>query len=54
MFEVISAHKTAPIPNLVGDLAKFDPLIQGLLNKDPNQRIQSANEALSILARLKV
>jgi serine/threonine-protein kinase PpkA len=54
VFEVISAHKTAPIPNLVGELAKFDPLIQGLLNKDPNQRIQTANEALSILARLKV
>lgn len=54
VFEVISAHKSAPIPHLMGDLVRFDGLIQGLLNKDPNQRIQSASEALSMLSRLKV
>ncbi len=54
VFEVVCAHKSAPIPKLIGDLEKFDPLIQGLLNKDPNQRIQSAGEALSTLSKLKV
>jgi serine/threonine protein kinase len=54
VFEVINAHKSQAVPTLVGDLAKFDPLIQGLLNKDPNQRIQNANQALSMLSRLKV
>lgn len=54
VFAVINAHKTAPIPHLVGELAQFDTLIQGLLNKDPNQRIQSASEALALLSRLKV
>lgn len=54
VFEVVSAHKTAPIPKLVGDLEKFDLLIQRLLTKDPEQRIQSAAEALSMLSKLKV
>jgi serine/threonine-protein kinase PpkA len=54
VYEVISAHKSQPVPKLVGDLEKFDPLIQGMLNKDPNMRIQSASEALSILSKLKV
>jgi serine/threonine protein kinase len=54
VYEVISAHKSQPVPKLVGELEKFDPLIQGMLNKDPNMRIQSTSEALSILSKLKV
>ena len=54
VFEVINAHKSQPIPKLVGDLEKFDALIQGMLNKDPNLRIQSAGLALSMLSKLKV
>jgi len=54
VFEVINAHKSQPIPKLTGDLEKFDPIIQGLLNKDPNLRVQSAGEALSMLSKLKV
>ncbi|MGE0115345.1 MAG: serine/threonine protein kinase [Steroidobacteraceae bacterium] len=54
VFEVINAHKNTPAPHVVGELARFDPLIQSLLNKDPNQRIQSAGEALAMLAKFKV
>jgi serine/threonine protein kinase len=54
VFDVISAHKSAPIPNLVGELAQFDLMMQSLLNKNPNQRIQSAGQALSLLSKLKV
>lgn len=54
VFEVVNAHKAQPVPKLVGDLAKFDPLIQSLLNKDPNLRLQDAGQALSMLSKLKV
>ncbi len=54
IFEVVSAHKNTPAPHLVGALSQFDPLVQQLLEKDPNLRIQSAGEALGILAKLKV
>ncbi|MGC3979978.1 MAG: serine/threonine-protein kinase [Steroidobacteraceae bacterium] len=54
VYEVVNAHKSAPIPTLSGDLVRFDPLVKCLLAKDPNQRLQSANEALAMLAKLKV
>ncbi len=54
VFDVINAHRTAPVPHVVGDLARFDPLIQSLMNKDPNQRVQTASEALAALSKLKV
>lgn len=54
VFEVVTAHKSAPIPNLVGEFVQLDPLVQGLLNKDPEQRIQSASAALAMLAKFKV
>jgi eukaryotic-like serine/threonine-protein kinase len=54
VFDVVNAHRSAPVPHLVGDLVGFDPIIQSLLNKDPNQRAQSASEALAALSKLKV
>jgi eukaryotic-like serine/threonine-protein kinase len=54
VFEVINAHKSQPVPTLTDKLEKFDALIQNLLNKDPNKRVQSAGEALSMLSKLKV
>jgi serine/threonine protein kinase len=54
VFEVINAHKTQPIPKLIGDLEKFDALIQHMLSKDPNLRVQTAGDALSMLSKLKV
>lgn len=54
VYEIIHAHKTAPLPALAGELAKFQPLVHSLLAKDPNQRLQTAGEALSLLAKLKV
>lgn len=54
VFEVINAHKSQPVPKLTDNLEKFDALIQNLLNKDPNLRVQSAGEALSMLSKLKV
>jgi eukaryotic-like serine/threonine-protein kinase len=54
VFDVVNAHRSAPVPHLIGDLIKFDPILQNLLNKDPQQRIQNASEALAALSKLKV
>lgn len=54
VFDVVNAHRNAPVPHLVGDLSRFDAIIQSLLNKDPNQRVQTAAEALAALSKLKV
>jgi len=44
--QLISMHLHAPIPKLPGDLAKYQPLIDGLLAKDPDERFQSANDVI--------
>ncbi len=44
--QLISAHLNQPIPQLPEHLAKFQPLIDGLLAKDPDDRFQSANDLL--------
>jgi eukaryotic-like serine/threonine-protein kinase len=44
--QLISMHLNAPIPKLPGDLAKYQPLIDGLLAKDPDDRFQSANDVI--------
>jgi len=54
VFEIIHAHKTQPAPEMTGTHAPFQPMMQKLLAKDPNQRYQSASEALSVLSKLKV
>ncbi len=44
--QLISMHLHAPIPKLPGDLTKYQPLIDGLLAKDPDERFQSANDVM--------
>lgn len=52
--EILSAHKGKEPPALPAELAKFEPLIHGLLAKDPDKRIQTAADALAQLAKLPV
>jgi serine/threonine-protein kinase PpkA len=51
---IAKAHKQEPIPTLPPALTQFQPLIQNLLEKDPEKRLQSATAALSMMAKLKV
>ncbi len=46
---LIDAHLHAPIPKLEQDLAAFQPFIEGLLAKDPDERFQSAEEVLAAI-----
>ena len=54
VYEIIHAHKNAPLPELSGEQARFQPLVHRLLTKDPELRMQTASEALAVLSRLKV
>ncbi len=46
---LIDAHLNAPIPRLPKALTSFQPLIEGLLAKDPDERFQSADEVLAAI-----
>ena len=43
---MLDAHLSAPVPRLPAGSATFQPLVDGLLAKDPNERFQSADEVL--------
>ena len=42
--QILHGHLTAPIPKLPSELSSFQPIIDGLLAKDPNERFQSTEE----------
>ena len=42
--QVINAHLSAHIPKLPAQLSSFQPIIDGLLAKDPSERFQTAEE----------
>ncbi len=44
--QLISMHLHAPIPKLPDHIAKYQPLIDGLLAKDPDDRFQTANDVI--------
>ena len=45
--KIFKAHMQAPIPKLKGPPAVLQPVLDGLLAKDPNDRFQSAEELLA-------
>ncbi|MEX0950704.1 MAG: serine/threonine protein kinase, partial [Gammaproteobacteria bacterium] len=44
--ELLQAHISSEIPRLPDYLVKYQPLIDGLLAKDPDERFQTARELL--------
>ncbi|MBK8754439.1 MAG: protein kinase [Candidatus Competibacteraceae bacterium] len=48
-FALAMMHVTAPIPELPPELCRFQPLLNKLLDKDPNQRFQSGQEFIAAL-----
>ncbi|MBS1221772.1 MAG: hypothetical protein H6R23_1392, partial [Proteobacteria bacterium] len=48
-FALAMMHVTAPIPELPPELRRFQPILNKLLDKDPNQRFQSGQEFIAAL-----
>ncbi len=48
-FALAMMHVTAPIPELPAKLARFQPLLNKLLEKDPHQRFQNGQEVAAAL-----
>jgi serine/threonine protein kinase len=50
--QILNQHRTAALPVLGGELAAYQPLLNKLLAKEPNQRFGSAREALEALEQI--
>ena len=50
--EILNQHRSAPLPTLPSELAAFQPLLNNLLAKDPEQRFGSAREAIEALQQM--
>ncbi|MFO1421500.1 MAG: protein kinase [Candidatus Competibacteraceae bacterium] len=48
-FALAMMHVTAPVPKLPSKLSRFQPLLDRLLDKDPNQRFQTGQEFVAAL-----
>jgi serine/threonine protein kinase len=44
--DLLDAHLYAPPPRLHAELARLQPVLDGLLAKDPDERFQSTEELL--------
>lgn len=45
--KLVQAHLNDPIPKLPAHLSKYQPLIEGMLAKDPDERFQVASELIA-------
>jgi serine/threonine protein kinase len=50
--EVISQHVNAPVPRLPQSLDDYQVLLDGMMAKDPDERLQSADEVLAVIDRV--
>ena len=50
--EILSQHLTAPIPRLPEELAEYQPLINGMLAKQVENRFPSAHAVLDEIDRV--
>ncbi len=48
--DLVHAHMHAPVPRLPAHLAGYQPIVDRLLAKDPEQRFQSARELFTLIA----
>jgi serine/threonine protein kinase len=51
--DILAAHRSAPVPRLPENLSLYQPIIDRLLAKDPNNRYASAAEFLDALDAIR-
>ena len=52
VIEVISQHVHAPVPRLPEALEDYQELLDGMMAKDPAERLQSADDVLGVIDRV--
>ena len=52
IIELISQHVHAPVPRLPEALVDYQILLDGMLAKDPDERLQNADEVLASIDRV--
>ena len=52
MMEILKQHVNSPVPTLPRALSRWQPLLDGLMAKELDGRVPSADEALRLLKRL--
>ena len=52
IIELISQHVGAPVPRLPQQLEDYQALIDGMMAKDPSERLQNADEVLAVIDRV--
>jgi serine/threonine-protein kinase PpkA len=50
--ELISQHVNAPVPRLPRSLDDYQVLLDGMMEKDPAERLQNADEVLAVIDRV--
>jgi serine/threonine protein kinase len=50
--EVISQHVNAPVPRLPQSLDDYQGLLDGMMAKDPDERLRNADEVLAVIDRV--
>ena len=50
--ELINQHMHAPLPRLPHEFAEYQPLLDGMLEKDPGRRLQDADTVLAAIDRV--
>ena len=50
--ELITQHVHAPVPRLPEALSEYQVLVDGMLAKDPAERLQNADEVLEAIDRV--
>jgi serine/threonine protein kinase len=51
--EILSQHQRAPIPRLPAPLARYQPLLDGMLEKQPHRRIADGGALLEAIRRVE-
>ena len=53
VFDVVTQHKNSPIPALHDDLQKYQPLLNKMMAKRPDERFADASEMLEFIKKLQ-
>lgn len=54
VFDVVLQHKRSPVPQLPEDLLEFQPLLDRMMAKDPNERFENTASMIEYIQHLQI